>query len=37
MYFNDGKGINMEVLIESQIIIISFPDALCCIHEDKQP
>jgi hypothetical protein len=36
MYFNDGKGIDMEVLIESQIII-SFPDALCCIHEDKQP
>jgi hypothetical protein len=36
MYFNDGKGINMEVLIESQIII-SFPNAPRCVHEDKQP
>jgi hypothetical protein len=35
MYFNDGKEMSLEVLIESQII--SFPDAPYCIHEDEQP
>jgi hypothetical protein len=32
MYFKDGQGIDIEVLIENQIT--SFPDALCCTYED---
>jgi hypothetical protein len=35
MYFNDGQGINIEVLFENQNI--SFPDAPYCAQENKQP